>query len=643
MLSSETLLNVIPIVALIFLPIAIESSEVRSKIITQRSNLHTQDIDPLIRQLNTSKELGSALSQAYTLSVKTTYQKLIPPRGSFFDFSVEPSRHRCITVLSPLEELSGPQVSLPIETYSAISIDEFRKIIASLNNPEKSNDPCHIDNVRNKVRGLRTLIVDEIKPFLKHPNPQVRMATLLFLSKSISDYIDGNSQSSGSVPSLPEVTLPMGDRSILNTREKQRREIFNVITPLVSEIKLLVNDPNRDVRIEVAILLGKYDVLGNGTLPALRLLYQDSEADVRASVAWAIQRITSEEFRRAEIEYVAFKKMHIADLEFAESDFAKRFALLLPMLKDLDPRVRTQAAITFRKMKPYIETMSRGTKEDILNFSDPWVEVLQTLLKDPDLSVRINATCAIGAAGELAGSALSEILQQLKDPDDLVRECSVQTIGQMGPVAKSAAPELILLIQDPQGRLRGHALYALEQIGESSRLNQATLFQLLKDDDRLTRGNTADLLGNRGEVSNEVIMALVPLLGEPYDITSESASIALSNMGAPVIPVLTPYLTSIPSLTSTPSLKSLYDFRLRQSIIRVFGKMGKAAQSTIPLLRKLSQDQDERVRSQALEALRSIQIDMSKREIQKPLPSATPVPSPSPTAISNPEPPPVAR
>lgn len=79
-------------------------------------------------------------------------------------------------------------------------------------------------------------------------------------------------------------------------------------------------------------------------------------------------------------------------------------------------------------------------------YSDRVIPTLTELLSHAEFSVRITAATALGNAGELAASAVPQLVETLDGEDDL-QAAALTTLGRIGPAAKPALPAVQQLWQ----------------------------------------------------------------------------------------------------------------------------------------------------------------------------------------------------
>jgi HEAT repeat protein len=88
-------------------------------------------------------------------------------------------------------------------------------------------------------------------------------------------------------------------------------------------------------------------------------------------------------------------------------------------------------------------------------------------LKDPDVSLRLQAVHALGKSSTDPQQAVPALIAALKDSDAFVRRDAAKALGKYGTAAKPAAPVLLAALGDPQHSVREAAADALRVIDPS--------------------------------------------------------------------------------------------------------------------------------------------------------------------------------
>lgn len=125
------------------------------------------------------------------------------------------------------------------------------------------------------------------------------------------------------------------------------------------------------------------------------------------------------------------------------------------------------------------------------------IDLLITLLGDPDASIRLTAAESMGKIGDQ--KAEPYLLRALHDGDPMVREAAARSVGQLPEVGGEAGPELVALLRDPDVAVRRAAAQALGAVEGTPALASA-LGSLLTSPDPTVRqaaGHALLLVGAR--------------------------------------------------------------------------------------------------------------------------------------------------
>ena len=294
------------------------------------------------------------------------------------------------------------------------------------------------------------------------------------------------------------------------------------------------------------------------------------------------------------------------------------------VLNDPDKWVRCDAASSISKLGekpeivvPFLDQLTDEDKEifrgivlSCLHDADPAgklaIPILIEELKNPDPDVLSHAIISLGEFGEKAYAATDELIPLLSS--DKMRWDSagclgfqvpvsgdvLETLAKIGPRANRAVPVLIRMTrkqQEPDTRI----LSTLLQIFSSDELRQST-FNSLRE--RLTQNDSeaARAFGDFG--SDEAITSLIVALNNEYDPDSrdflESVVNALAKQGPranAAVPLLHNFLKQNPENFEDSSYSHIRDKKL--SAIYALGEIGKAANPTLPELRRISSEKDD--------------------------------------------------
>jgi len=305
----------------------------------------------------------------------------------------------------------------------------------------------------------------------------------------------------------------------------------------------------------------------NVALELVRLL-DDPESEVWENAAEAIGRIGGDDLEAPQV----LKKVVMPEL-------AK-------LLKNSKAQVREAAALALSNMA------SNWLWEDYFEIMGPAVSPLIELLNDSEVEVRKNGVGALkwiaewieDEAGdfELLKPAIPQLSNLLKDSAADIRGEAVwalRAITHIEPeMTKSAIDSIIELLEDSKDYIRLGATLTLRYMAEKHpelvRKAVSDLLTLLEDSDERIYGNAATALGfavgEMPEVAKQVVPYLVELLEHPKPL-----------------------------------------FRFREEAVKALGKIGEVnpemIEDVMPVLRKMLEESDEKVRKSATKAIQRIE------------------------------------
>jgi len=171
----------------------------------------------------------------------------------------------------------------------------------------------------------------------------------------------------------------------------------------------------------------------------------------------------------------------------------------------------------------------------------------------------------IGAFGEDAGPAVSELSRALADPDPEVRGAAAWALSRVGRKASEAAPAVARLLEDGNTPVRESAALALREMGKGAGVAIAELGAALKDPAPTVRMTAATALGQIGEAAASAVPALAAGLQVPNEEVQVLRNIAYALGG------IGPGARS-----AIPALKQVQHLRVRyiaeEAIAKIEGK-----------------------------------------------------------------------
>ncbi len=286
------------------------------------------------------------------------------------------------------------------------------------------------------------------------------------------------------------------------------------------------------------------------------------------------------------------------------------------VLKNPDPTVRVAAIIALQQA---------GAR------AAAYAPLLVDLLDDPATDVRERAAGALGAIGGLDASAKDRLVRALGNESARVRVGVAQVLWKVAPDAQAILPILVACLEHEDAFVRWNAATALGDMGQAVTPALTALESALHDRDDGVQMHAARALGNLGLFPNRIVPALISLLrehstrriqaqGEKLHLVVHSA---LHQFGAAAVPFLVRALAedgddfqlrilsvlghlghlAAPALPALMVLLTNESAALRRRAAFVLGQIGPDAETSAPLFQTLLDDPDSTVRVAAAQAL----------------------------------------
>ena len=302
----------------------------------------------------------------------------------------------------------------------------------------------------------------------------------------------------------------------------------------------LLGDGDRDIRKAAADALGPYCDLTAAAVPALHRALGDSSAAVRAAAASSL----------------------------VEAGFRVKGASgpLVAALADPDVGVRKAAAYSLRNLWP---------EESPADEVAAAVAGLRPLLADLDPEVRKNAADTLARYESRAAAAVPELRKALADEKDEVRRAAIWALGEIGPKTAEAVPDLLRILRQGAPEEREASAWALGMSGRRDPEVEAALRSALADLATGVRCRAAWSIWKLTGVSGPSVAVLVKVLesrdhGDGYD-----AIHSLAWMGESADPVAVAAL-----------VLCLKDYNAEQ-VADGLARYGPAARAAVPALEKI--------------------------------------------------------
>jgi HEAT repeat protein len=193
--------------------------------------------------------------------------------------------------------------------------------------------------------------------------------------------------------------------------------------------------------------------------------------------------------------------LHIVTMKDA---IRQRIDVLIPLLKDPEPEVRTAAARAIEQLEVTCDI------NDILRS-----------LKTGDTGTRISSIYALGKIG--GEKVIAPLVYCASRPETDIRSAAVEMLGTLAD--PSTLPTLLERLDDQSRAVQGRAIIALSKFSASPGLYER-LRPFLKADNGELEGEAALALAQLGDVASTV--AVTALLTSPHVSTRKAAATALS-------------------------------------------------------------------------------------------------------------------
>jgi len=182
----------------------------------------------------------------------------------------------------------------------------------------------------------------------------------------------------------------------------------------------------------------------------------------------------------------------------------QRIDVLIPLLKDPDPEVRTMAAHAIEHLEA-----SSGVKE-ILH-----------ILKTGDMGARISAIYALGEIG--GEKVITPLVYCAGRPEDDIRSAAVEILGRLAE--PSTLPILLERLNDQNAAIQARAVTAVSNFPPTAALC-GHLRPFLKANDGNLEAEAALAMAKLGD--SHSIADIISLLSSSHSSTRKAAATALS-------------------------------------------------------------------------------------------------------------------
>ncbi len=383
-------------------------------------------------------------------------------------------------------------------------------------------------------------------------------------------------------------------------------------------LRELLSHDDRDVRWLAAFALGRQGASAAPALAELREALVDDDAWVRWAAAEAIGEIGPP---AAEVAVSLVERLNDEDRDVARAAVGALEKIgeaavnavdaLVRRLSDGDEWVRWIAISVLERIGP------------------PAIEAVPALsrrLLDRDAGVRCRAIRALERVGAPAAPAIERLLQRSNDAG--TRRAAAEMLGSMGDAAYPVTRSLIAAISDPAPMVRVEAARALGRIPAASAHSVGPLAAAVLKRDEMLQVAAAEALAAVGRATDDVVLALLDALGDDSPrvriaaahaltvlrpVSRELVDAILSNLDDADRDVRLAAIRAAATLGSDPrivkhlvDLVSDFDAEVARSAGIALGDLGPAARAAVPTLRDMLDDEDEKRRNIASDALAHI-------------------------------------
>lgn len=454
-----------------------------------------------------------------------------------------------------------------------------------------------IRGAKNERHGYARSLVPEVLTLAKDADPRVRLEALRAL---------------GSIFPRPEDAVPVFEKNLKGDNVRFKRLAATSLAQLVRVVSHLASPGRGATGVEAT----RDEVLetARAVIPACAAGMTDADPQVRVLSYQALQQAAN---ALADLIRDGFPKKELPPEGRKLSDEERKTLL---DLHDFVGREMKEAQPVFDVIKAQTPNLARGLQDPDPAVKLAAIQALESIgnarlrMKRRVLSVPVVLPIADGGdrgnrAALVAGDPLQSFLRDhlaavaaLLDPeaDIRLRRSAIDFLDVVEEAALPALPVITVALADPDRFVRWAAARALSNLpAEKAAPAVPQLAKLLEDSDLNVRMAAAATLRGMNSYANAAAAALAQA------VTVGDAEPRLAMMYA---------LQALPIDTAKVAVPQLAeqlehaDPRVRRLAAETLGKLGAAAQSAIPALRKALSDDDAEVRTNASEAMLAILV-----------------------------------
>ena len=256
---------------------------------------------------------------------------------------------------------------------------------------------------------------------------------------------------------------------------------------MVKNLASMLNDSESEVRKAAVSAIGNSGPQVKEAVPGLIPCLKDKDEDVRKEASAVLERSG---YQSRDAVLLIASALSDPDPEFRinlEKILFKigpaAISAMVSKLDDKNPMVRESLARVLGRVGRTVPTIADGVKK------------INVLLRDPEKSVRLASTIALGDIAMNNKESIALLIENMRDKDKDIRYYSIIALGKIGPDSKEASPFLVGTLKEDDNKLRSAARDALILIGDSA---VDSLIEALKETDLMVRSAAVDALDKIG-------------------------------------------------------------------------------------------------------------------------------------------------
>ena len=263
--------------------------------------------------------------------------------------------------------------------------------------------------------------------------------------------------------------------------------LANPSAETVKNLASMLADPESEVRKAAVSAIGNSGPQVKEAVPGLIPCLKDKDAEVRKEAAAVLEKSG---YQSREAVLLIASSLSDPDPEFRVSLEKILFKIgpaaisaLVSKLDDRNALVRESVARVLGRIGRTVPTIADGVKK------------MNVLLRDPEKSVRLATTIAMGDIAMNNKESIALLIENMRDKDRDIKYYSIIALGKIGPDSKEAAPFLVGTLKEDDNKFRSAARDALVLLGDAA---VDSLMEALKETDLMVRSAAVDALDKIG-------------------------------------------------------------------------------------------------------------------------------------------------